>query len=263
MFMGKRSVGVLITDRRSMITRRPLRRVNRIPAADRPAISPVLRRFGGRRRSFGSWGAGVAVVAVVVAVAVMMTGKSRPASSAVQSNKPDITKITQAMLVDQSSFPSIASNTWKTAVRDKGTAATNHKNVDPAACRPIIETPAASQSATAGGDLTDGASMGVLLELTKSSIDWHALVGKCAKFKDGKSEQAIKVLQPPGLPDGATAFDISSPGDASANQHTAFIRGSYRGVLINAVCDYRGSSSDKSNDLAKVFKDQVAKLEAA
>ena len=96
-------------------------------------------------------------------------------------------------------------------------------------------------------------SMNVMIFLPSDRLDVHTIASSCGKIDDTANPTATwetKPLDLAGIPNWAAALLINDKG--------VVVFGTYRGVFIRSCGDV-----DRKNDVAKLFNDEAAKLEAA
>lgn len=234
--------------------------------------------------------AAVAVVALVVVVAVFAFGFGGKAGDKTASAKPDITRLTDNLLVDRSAFADFSGGTWRSGpgVTGQKQSATAGISVSPSECADLFgDVGSAVQTAIAS--LTDERATGlrstqVDLAITPSRQNLADLVKKCRSFTmsfdlPGQTvavQTQVDPLDVSGVPPwavAATVKSVTSPtaGITSMSMSVATVAGYYRGILVMASRnEFTPRSSDSApidshsaGNLVKLFNAQVAKLEAA
>ncbi|HZQ31632.1 MAG TPA: hypothetical protein VFB19_07840 [Mycobacterium sp.] len=194
----------------------------------------------------------LAVIGLIVVVTVV------PHST--RSAKPDITQLTDQMLVGRSSFPDMAGAQWQSGIRNPDDMPELRTRPDEcsALSGPLHPTQMASASLTA----ESGTSMHINISLTSERPDLKQVVKDCGTVKLVGIPVTIttKPRDLSGVPDWATAVEIRS-GSVSSVAVLGFVRG----VHVRAAYLANGTAlkSDQLTDLVKLFNDEVAKLQAA
>jgi hypothetical protein len=193
----------------------------------------------------------VGVLTVMVACSTAPSAKGLPGDlpgiEAPPSQTPDVTQLTESMLVDQSSFPDIPGSKFVRAISGNRV----NVQVSPSECSPLAvgyNTPQSGYASVVGVG-----GMDVHLTMTSDPPDIQTLLDNCGTVSGSGPTIPlvtwhIKPLDVAGVPSWAGAVDMSG---------NATVFGTYRGVFIKS-----NSSLDRENDAVKVFNDQVAKLAA-
>lgn len=179
--------------------------------------------------------------------------------------KPDLTAITEAMLVGMSSFPTIEGASWRSYLDNSSNPGS--ETTTPAECATFDFLPHPTQHAFAELTFRDERSFKVsLLPITASDQrDIKPLPPSCASFDlidDGKTERfTAKQVEVPGLPDWANAVQYSVDNGVRDITEVYGIR---RGVLIVAgYFEWRGSGPQPEfvAALGRLFADQASKVD--
>lgn len=241
----------------------------------------------------------------LAAVAVMLVagGCGNSASSGTSTGpttKPDLSAVTESMLVSQSSFPVIDGATWRTHIGRPSTALFPHDPhdvVDPVAainpvdCGQLLGSPSQSQVAfaTLNQDSSDpklARYVSIAIYQTQQRPDFRRIIGECGSYQDpslnrtvtctgaSTATTTVSSISVPDAPEWATAFQTKTDacrvrGESHTLQnypeYRARIVGIYRGVMIRVT--YAENSFDQPephpdivNSLGKLFAAQVAKL---
>ena len=194
-----------------------------------------------------------AVIAIVVVVVVVVPQTRHPA-------KPDITQLSEQMLVGRSSFPTIDGGQWQSGTRNPTEVPALRTQPDD--CSALSGPLHATQMASASLTSPTGTSMHVNISLAQERPDFPQVLKDCRTVKLVGIPVTIttKPRELSGLPDWATAVEIRSGGVSSVA-----VLGLVRGVHVRAAYLETGRSlkSDLVNSLVKLFNDEVAKLQAA
>ncbi|MEZ0364284.1 hypothetical protein ACAG26_11355 [Mycobacterium sp. pUA109] len=187
------------------------------------------------------------VVACSVAPSAKGLPGHRPSIEAPPSQKPDITQLTESMLVDQSSFPNIPGSKFVRSISGN----TVDVEVSPSECSPLVVGDSTPQSGYAG--VVGVGGMDVHLTVTSDPPDIRTLLDNCGTVSGSGPTVPlvtwhITPIDVAGVPSWAGAVDMSG---------NATVFGTYRGVFVKSNAD-----RDRENDAVKVFNDQVAKLAA-
>lgn len=188
--------------------------------------------------------------------------ESQPAgaeSTAAVSSKPDITHMSETLVVGRDSFPDVPGGDWRAPYMYE------HPESDESAdCGPMLNQYVRGEDSMALASLKkDGNKPSFRIDLTLPSEplpNWHALSEKCRSI--GQFELTPRSLD--GLPAWAVASDINLD-DGQGDKPGLSIAGDYRGLVIYLQAQ-RQPTGLTDADLAacvKLFNDQVAKLEAA
>lgn len=183
----------------------------------------------------------IGLLTVVVACSIAPSAKALP------GDLPDITQLTESMLVDQSSFPDIPGSKFVRAISGNRVDV----QVSPSECSPLVvgyDTPQSGYAAVIGPG-----GIEVHLTMTSDPPDMQTLLNNCGTVTGSGPTIPlvtwhIKPIDVAGVPSWAGAVDLSG---------NAAVFGTYRGVFIKS-----NSRLDRENDAVKVFNDQVAKLAA-
>jgi hypothetical protein len=207
-------------------------------------------RRSGVRELFALTTIGFAVVlACSTAPSAMGLPGDVPVIEAPPSQKPNITQLTESMLVDQSSFPNIQPSGFVHAISGNRV----QTQVSPPECAPIAVGYNTPQSGYAGLVMTQG-RLDMTITVVSDPPDIQTLRNNCGTVTGSGPLTPlvtwnVQPLDLAGVPSWAGAAIVS--GDAK-------IFGTYRGVFIQS-----NSSLDRESDALKIFNDEVAKLEAA
>jgi hypothetical protein len=201
------------------------------------------------RELFGVTVIGLLSVVVACSIAPSAGGLSGdlPGIEAPPSQKPDVTQLTESMLVDQSSFPDIPGSKFVRAISGNRVDV----QISPAECSPLVVGYSTPQSGYAG--VVGVGGMDVHLTLTTDPPDIQTLLNNCGTVTGSGPTIPlvtwhIRPLHVAGIPSWAGAADMSG---------SAAVFGTYRGVFINS-----NSGLDRENDAVQIFNDQVARLAA-
>ncbi|MFC3775327.1 hypothetical protein [Mycolicibacterium holsaticum] len=201
---------------------------------------------------------------LVVAVAAGGTlgcsspGVGQPARQAV--GKPDITTLTDAMLVDETAFPPVQDGQFSSGVSRFERSAIPSQ---PPECSALIGQVPFTEigQAVAGGDQW---TMTVDVLLTPERPDLAGIVNKCGTIVDTANSVTATAerVDAADLPDWAVAMRLNSPPPINPSVVAA---GLYRGVLVRALYwQPDGNLTPGMVDaVVKAFNDQVAKLQVA
>jgi hypothetical protein len=205
----------------------------------------------------GGVAATVLAIVLVVVLVVMSAGSksngSNSSSVARQSSKSDIAHLTESMLVDESSFPSINGAHWKSGVVTQSAVNSQFR---PTECGAILGAVNATESGVAmligtGKGKSSSAMVGIYLPT--ELLDVKTIQSGCSKIDDmpnPTAEWKTKPIDLAGVPSWA--------GGLLLNDTAVKVFGTYRGVFINSSCDI-----SRKDDAVKLFNDELAKLEAA
>lgn len=189
------------------------------------------------------------------------------------SSKPDITQISDTLVVGRDAFPA-GSDQWlppRIFSLDSGRV-----SADPKECAAIVGGPSgiphgpnsvavASLRNNGGRDLDF--SVTVTLPSNGEDLpDWSALVDKCHAVNDEQDHWAVEPSRAEHVPPGAISVNVTND-DPHSQYHgwKAFqISGSYRGLAVVVSVHRRPEpSSDDVTAAVKAFNSQITKLEAA
>jgi hypothetical protein len=153
------------------------------------------------------------------------------------SSGPDLSSLSESMLIDENTVPPIPGTTWGRMVAvPRGVA----PPVSPPDCGLFLSQAEASQKGLAMRS-SRGTAIGVELALTDGQQDLAALVDECRTFTfDGGTTQSRVTLDPldvPGLPADTigTLMHCRSVTDGKTRSwDIALIAGYHRGVLVSA-----------------------------
>jgi hypothetical protein len=215
----------------------------------------------------------VALVAVIVVVYI-------------RNHKPDITRLTDTMLLEQTDFPQLPAGSWKREV-ERDFRSSEHqassRSFSASVCgvfgwgyegsREAGGTSWYLESGDSSRNWTYGVSVYVPPATAFDAAAMKRAFDSCGNYQtniDGTVNTAsIHRLELPDVPDWAVSYISVWDNTTGIGRHTqAEIAGVYRGVLITA---YYGPVPGDSLDLdvglkdalPAVFNTQVAKLEAA
>jgi hypothetical protein len=156
-----------------------------------------------------------------------------------QSPGPNLSSLSESMLIDENVVPPIQGTTWGRMVEPRGVA----PPVSPPDCGLFLSQAEASQKGLAMRS-SRGTAIGVELAITNGQQDLGALVNECRSFTfDGGATQSRVELAPldiPGIPDlpadtiGILMHCRSVTKGKTSRWDIALIVGYYRGVLVNA-----------------------------
>ena len=194
----------------------------------------------------------VGLLTIVIAFSTAPPAKGLPGDLSIleapPSQKPNITRLTESMLVDQSSFPNIQPSQFIRAVSGNRVDV----QVNPPECAPLAVGYNTTQSGYAGLVQTQG-RWDITITVTSDAPDINALLNNCGTVTGSGPTVPIATwhinpLNLAGVPSWAGAVEMDGG---------ATVFGTYRGVFIKS-----NSGLDRENDAVKMFNDQVAKLEA-
>jgi hypothetical protein len=206
----------------------------------------------------------VAALLVTIVIVVVTTiaqgsgsgpdGTNRPGVAG-QSSKSGITHLTASMLLEKASFPNIGGGQWKSGVVAQRTVNSQFK---PTECGALLGAVNATESGITmlvgiqGEKVIKGGTVMVAIYLPTEPLEVAAIQSNCAKIDDIPNPRAEWETQPidlEGIPGWAGALVLN---------HTSIdVFGTYRGVFIKSNCDI-----SRKDEAAKLFNEQVAKLEA-
>ncbi|WP_458608754.1 hypothetical protein [Mycobacterium sp. C3-094] len=177
------------------------------------------------------------VVLAAIGIVVVGGALSRPARTGGPPVLPDLTFLTESMLVDQRSVPAMPGTRWATIVASpQGGPAP----VRPAECGVFLSQGEVTQKALGLRSMI-GAAIGVELALTPRPVQIDGLADRCASFslKTPALQSETRLAAPP--------FDDVPAGSVGVLMHTrtttdtqslawdiAMIVGVHRGVLVTA-----------------------------
>lgn len=206
------------------------------------------------RRSNHLWilgGPALAVVVVVVAAIVIVGLTGQP-------GKPDISQITEAMLVDRSSFPDHDGASWQRGVLSPARLSKGAST--PVECSAVLAgLPSATQAGNASLSARNDVIAVVTIELPQQKPDVKGVAHDCARFQPFPAKMqpwTTHSVNLAGLPAWAIALELDSDrGDVGL-----IAMGVYRGVFIHAEV-LAGMATSRA--VSKLFNAEVAKLQAA
>ncbi|MBS9533314.1 hypothetical protein KIH27_06885 [Mycobacterium sp. M1] len=233
----------------------------------------------------------LAAVAVVIAIAVgggfLVSYNARIAD--LHSRKRAITTLTSEMLLDRSAFPDSSEGKakWISGVNNSTSREPEVPGItfDPPECGSIFGTKGATQTGAATLTRRQSAGVGSLrvgLMITPERRDLKGYLQKCQSYTQSielaghalTTELQLKPLDIAGVPPWAVGAVMSSSPKhrmlAPVSMTSATVAGYYRGVLVtvsNSLIQ-RGTGKDDvdsatAEELAKLFNEQIQKLEAA
>jgi hypothetical protein len=202
----------------------------------------------------------VFAVAALAAVVVVAIHPWRTSASA-----PDITAITAGMLVERSSFPVVEGGEWDSGIKHDLHTLAAGPEIQPAECAVLLGFSNPRQigySMLVKNDPADKFhrldSWAVGIWVVPQRPDLKALMQKCNTFT-GPESQPVKItpLNPSGLPEWAVAYQ----DEIGSAPPTVKVKGYCRGVEVMA--EHLVRTDARVDDLVKLFKDQVSKLQSA
>ncbi|TRW78550.1 hypothetical protein FK535_24625 [Mycolicibacterium sp. 018/SC-01/001] len=208
------------------------------------------------------------VVLAALGIVVVSGLATRHARAAGPPVLPDLTYLTEAMLVDQSAVPSMTGTQWATIVASpQGGPAP----VRPAECGVFLSQGDVTQKAL-GLRSMNGAAIGVELALTPTPVRIDGLADRCASFSltTPALHSETRLAAPPfgDVPAGSVAVLMhtrTSTDTQSLAWDIAMIVGVHRGVLVTA--EYtpgpRGGRFDPAlaAALPDLYRAQVTRLD--
>src|ERR1700757_226224 len=230
-----------------------------------PDVPPDPRAF---RR--GAWMYAGCVATVVLTLAAALT------VAFVAGHKPDITHLTEAMLLDKSQVPPLSGGSWERQLHDTvpASAGVLVLTVTPRECEsPFQMNGTVRQFGTAQwtkltngpmfSDISFGVTISVPPKTDNAALDRWA--DSCSSFEIGivglTSKASVHRLDISGLPKWAVAYSLAMGDHGTPG---AGVVGIYRGVMVHAFYGSYGATLDPAirDGLSKIFKAQVAKLMA-
>jgi hypothetical protein len=211
----------------------------------------------------------IVIIVVILAIAGMVT---LVIAHSGDEQQPDVTQLSQSLLVDRSSFPVIDGAEWTgPQVETAGDRlASSGSNTTPPVCEAFFAGPRPTQEARIGLS-SQGITFGAMIEMTAERPDFNSLLSSCGTVQTGDGRQySIEQRNLSGLPDWSTTVLQRQAGNWLLSTV-----GFHRGVFLSASrrqaqgqAAPRGFGLDtpsrQDNDaLTKLFNDQVAKLDAA
>ncbi len=197
-----------------------------------------------------------AVSAIALAVGLLLSGvacgsSSDPAKESIAAAaKPDLTHLTDAMILPQSGFPAVPGGEYST------------KRVSPQPPRPDAKPCRLAELIREGGkearSKLRSANSGYIVELyrTGATRDLHNWASGCfpQNDDDGRSHEVAELA---GLP--ATAIGIAEKRGGVQQRYAVF--GYVRGILILAtVSSEDGLPAEAKTDIVKLFNNQAELL---
>lgn len=172
------------------------------------------------------------------ATAVIVVGFAKPTGSgSATAAQPDVSVLTESMLIDESAVPALAGTSWGRMVAVPRGA---EPQVSPQGCELFLSQGTASQKGLAIRS-SRNASIGVALAITDQRPNLVALLEHCRDFTfEGPGASSIVSLGPltvPDLPEGAIATLMhctTTKPDRTLAWDIALIAGFHRGVLVSA-----------------------------
>jgi hypothetical protein len=210
-----------------------------------------------------------ACLLIALADGIALVGLPSPDTVQSQANaRPDLSLLTESMLIDESAVPAVEGTSWGAMVAvPRGVA----PPVSPADCGLFLSQAEASQKGLAMRS-SKGTAIGVELAVTDAMPDLDALVAQCRTFTfDGGSTQSRVDMEPLGVPDlpagtiGTLMHCRSVTNGKRLGWDIAMIAGYHRGVLVSAQYTpgpVGGQFEQKLADsLPGIYGAQVAKLD--
>ena len=210
--------------------------------------------------------AGVTVVAVVAAVAILLVINAGDDPAQGQSTKPDITKLNTDMALPESTFPSLPEGVYTSYPVDVGDPPLSYK-VQPPECAFIGTGPNAKQQVTTvvKSNARIPAKLTMLLYITDERVDINSLKTDCMgelmlTGKSGSKTVDVRPVDAAGVPSWALSYEVSGGGRDLAQ----YVAGYYRGVLVVGIYTTKDSKVDaqRTGDVVKLYNAQVERLEA-
>ena len=219
------------------------------PQPDPPPIPPPLEppaKWSNHLRILG--GPALAVVVIVVA-AIVIVGLA---------GQPDIRQITEAMIVDRSSFPDHDGASWQRTVLSP--AMLPKGSSSPAECSAVLAgLPSSTQAGNARLSAQSDVIAVVTIELPQQKPDVRGVAHDCGRFQPfaGKAQTwTTHSVNLAGLPPWAIALEL----DGDRGDGGLIAMGVYRGVFIHAEV-LAGMAT--SGAVGKLFNAEVVKLQVA
>jgi hypothetical protein len=209
----------------------------------------------------------VACIAMTM-VACSSTGRSRETVSAEPPPKSEFTQVTTSMFVDRSAVPNSPATEF-TEPTVESVPPGPQDPVDPPDCGPVYWGPPATQAGTVIWSTTSTPDNSATEEIRVFQLfltmpaerpDLVSLIGKCPTVTYQGVSTTASLLRLPGVPSWATATRLVTEGADGVG-----IIGLFRGLYVSVAFTQRPGgdlSSADTDALAKLFNDQVAKLEA-
>ena len=196
-------------------------------------------------------GPALAVVVIVVAAIVIVGLAGQP-------DKPDIRQLTEAMLVDRSSFPDHDGASWQRAVLSPAMLPKGRSS--PAECSAVLAgLPSATEAGNARLSAQNDVIAVVTIELPQQKPDVRGVAHDCGRFQPfaGKTQTwTTHSVNLAGLPPWAIALEL----DGDRGDGGLIAMGVYRGVFIHAEV-LAGMAT--SGAVGKLFNAEVARLQVA
>ncbi|MGE5695554.1 MAG: hypothetical protein ACM4D3_10060 [Candidatus Sericytochromatia bacterium] len=185
----------------------------------------------------------------------------RAEATAGVSAKPDITRMSESLVVGRDSFPAEPGANWRAPYM-----AEHSSSGDPAQCAPLLLDVEHSDDSLARASLM-GENRNPIFRIdlvlpTEALPDWTSLVEKCRSFGRGDNRFMVKPASIDALPSSVAAFrmTISDVDD----RESLVVVGNYRGLILYLQVHRKPAlTADDTSAAARLFNDQVAKLEAA
>jgi hypothetical protein len=196
--------------------------------------------------------------------------RTAPAAPTPSIAKPDLSLLTESMLIDEDSVPAVEGTSWGAMVAvPRGVA----PPVSPADCGLFLSQAQASQKGLAMRS-SKGTAIGVELAITDEAHDLDALMTECRSFTfDGGRTQSrveLEPLQGQDLPAGTIGTLMhcqSVTNGKTLRWDIALIAGHHRGVLVSAQYTpgpVGGPFDSKlAASLGGIYNAQIAKLDQA
>ncbi|MUL78795.1 hypothetical protein [Mycolicibacterium sp. CBMA 226] len=233
------------------------------------------------------------------AVILLAAGCGNSASSGTSTGpttKPDLSAVTESLLVSQSSFPVIGGATWHTGVVPQSSRRFTYDPAEvvvgpavatnPVDCGQLLGSPSQSNFASATLTLKGERSVSVTIYQPQQRPDFARIIAECGSYQDpslnrlvvcttaSTATTTVSTISVPDLPEWATAFQtktdacrFAGEGHALENRpmYRSRIVGIYRGIMIRVI--YAENSADQPEQhpdivksLGKLFAAQAAKL---
>ena len=207
--------------------------------------------------------AAACVVVITVACGSADNKAAAPTSNEPPPPKPEFTQVTSSMFVDKSAVPNSAAMEF-TAPDISTDKLEPSPPVDPPECGPIFWGPPATQvgSVAWSGTSTNNKlrAFNLFLSVPEERPDLRSVLGKCGAVEFEGVTTNASPLPLSGLPNWSTAMRITTRGADGVS-----IIGLCRGLYVSVAFTQKPGgdlSPDDTDALAKLFNDQVAKLEA-
>jgi flagellar basal body-associated protein FliL len=195
-------------------------------------------------------------IALAVAVCVVVAAAT-VAAVYLFTRKPDITALTESMLIPESAFPSLPDGEFsREAVSDSDDEAA--ADVTPVECEFMANYPSADQITRAQVSSADDTFV-MTLRINREWPDLRAVLDDCdgRSIEYGGTKATVASVDAPDLPDWAIGVELKDENPDAGS--FLYFSGYHRGLQIEALHSGRQSPSDVAT-LVEMLNAQVDRL---